>query len=57
MDAESIAVICDMLKRFNSEYGATILIASHQAEDMFGMCNRMLHVENGSVTEAEAANG
>ncbi len=50
LDAESVAEIRKLFAELN-EKGATIVLASHIAEDIDSLCTRKFRIENSTVTE------
>lgn len=43
--------LLNQLKRINKEMGTTILYVTHDQTDCFGLCDRIIVVENGKIVE------
>lgn len=52
IDEEGVTIIRDVIKKEN-ERGATILISSHNTEDLTLLCNRFFKMNNGVLKETK----
>jgi len=50
LDTESVAEIRKLFTELN-EQGATIVLASHIADDIDSLCTRKFHIDNSTVAE------
>lgn len=50
LDPVAEAEFLSLLERLNRELGITVLLSAHDTERVFGMADRVLHLENGRLT-------
>lgn len=50
LDPVAEAEFLSLLERLNREMGITILLSAHDPERVFGMADRLLHLEHGKLT-------
>ena len=53
LDSQSVSLVRELFSELNRK-GTTIVIASHIAEDIESLCNRIFRVENAAVSEITA---
>lgn len=50
LDPTSQLALCNILKEYNEETGATIIISSHNLQHTINLCPRILLMDNGHIT-------
>lgn len=56
LDVSGIKEMRALLKNYNRQREATILIASHSKEDLEELCDKVFHIEAGQIQERTAGN-
>lgn len=51
LDEESTLKVLELLKAMNEEYGTTIIISSHQKENINSICSRVFKMIDGTIAE------
>ena len=49
LDTESITELLAYLKKINQDFGVTILIVSHQKDELEMICHRICDISNGTI--------
>ncbi len=57
IDAETVSGMRRMLKRLNEEIGVTILMTSHNHEDIEDLCTKVYEMADGDLCLKGTANG
>lgn len=55
LDLETTTSIRTLLKTFNEKYGVTIVLCSHSSEDYIALCDRIVILEKGKITDAASS--
>jgi len=53
LDPRSQLILLNLLKKYNYDFGATILISSHNLNHMTSLCHRIAILEKGSIVSDE----
>ncbi|WP_323702394.1 ABC transporter ATP-binding protein [Mammaliicoccus sp. Dog046] len=56
LDPEGVSKLIDTLKSFANDNDMTILISSHQLNELHAVCSRYLHLNNGEIKAFEMDN-
>lgn len=56
LDVSGIKEMRALLKNYNRQHQATILIASHNKEDLEELCDKVFHIEAGHIQERSGSN-
>lgn len=49
LDSQSISSLHAYLKKIHEKYGTSILLASHQEDDFYKLCSRVITIEQGKI--------
>lgn len=57
LDPISAGKLIEMLGRINRETGTTIIISEHRLEELLGLCNRVIIMDNGRIVSNSDVDG